>query len=56
MWVGGQCHASAALTPGKGPGTRCTGGWVGPGAGTDGCGKSGFDPQTGQPAVSRYTN
>jgi len=34
--VGGQCHASAALPPGKRPGT----GWVGPRAGLDGCGKS----------------
>jgi hypothetical protein len=31
MGVSGQRHASAALYPrGKGPGTHCTGGWVGP--------------------------
>jgi len=28
------------LTPGKDPGTNCTGGWVGLRAGLDGCGKS----------------
>ena len=28
------------LPPGKRPGTNCTGGWVGPRAGLDGCGKS----------------
>ena len=39
MRVGGQLHASAALTPGKRHGTRCIGGWVGPRAGLDGCGK-----------------
>ena len=31
--------------PGKEPGTHCTGGWVGPKAGLDGCGK--FLPLTG---------
>jgi len=34
------------------PGTHCTGDWVGPKAGLDGCGKShpspGFDPRTVQ--------
>ena len=40
MGVGGQHHAPAALSPGKRPGTHCIGGWVGPRAGTDGCGKS----------------
>ena len=30
--------ALAAFHPGKGPGTRGTGGWVGPTAGLDGCG------------------
>jgi hypothetical protein len=39
MGVGGQLHAPVALTPGKRPGTQCTGGWVGPRAGLDGCGK-----------------
>ena len=39
--VGGQRHAPAALPQGKGPGTDCTGVWVCPTAGLDGCGKSG---------------
>ena len=39
-WVVGQRHAPATLLPGKRPGTHCTGGWVGPRAGLDGCGKS----------------
>ena len=37
MGVGSQHHAPAALPPGK---THCTGGWVGPRTGLDGCGKS----------------
>ena len=41
-------------------GTHCTGGWVGPTAGLDRCGKSrpppGFDPRTVQPVASRYTD
>ena len=37
---GGQRHALAALYPQKRPGTHCTGGWVGPRAGLDRCGKS----------------
>ena len=41
-------------------GTHCTGGWVGPTAGLDRCGKSrpppGFDPRTVQPVANRYTN
>jgi len=40
MGVGGQRHVPAALPPGKRSGTHCTGGWVGPRAGLDGCGKS----------------
>ena len=36
----GQRHAPAALCPLEGPGTHCTGGWVGPRAGLDCCGKS----------------
>ena len=36
---GGQLHAPAALPPGKLPVTHCIGGWVGPRAGLDGCGK-----------------
>ena len=38
--VSGQRHAPTALLPGKRPGTHCIGGWVGPRAGLDGCGKS----------------
>ena len=42
------------------PGTRCTGGWVGPRTGLDGCRKSlpptGFDPRNVQPVASRYTD
>jgi hypothetical protein len=38
MDVGGQRHGPAAL-PQERPGTRCTGGWVGPRAGPVGCGK-----------------
>jgi hypothetical protein len=30
MGVGSQRHAPAALPAAKGPGTHCTGGWVGP--------------------------
>ena len=33
--VGGQHHAPAALSPGQSPGSRCTGGWVGPRASLD---------------------
>jgi hypothetical protein len=40
MGVGGECHATAALTSGKRSGTHFTGGWVGARAGLDGCGKS----------------
>ena len=58
MGVGGQRHAPAALPPRKRPGTRCIGGWVGPRAGLDGCGKisppPGFEPRTVQPVASRY--
>jgi hypothetical protein len=58
--VGGQRHALAALHPGKRPSTHCTGGWVGPKAGLDGCGKSrrplGSDPRTVQAVASRYTD
>ena len=39
MRVGGQRHAPVALPPER-PGTHCIGGWVGPRAGLDGCGKS----------------
>jgi hypothetical protein len=48
------------LHPWERPGTLCIGGWKGPRAGLDGCGKfrpkSGFDPRTVQPIVSRYTD
>ena len=49
----------AALLPGKTLRTHCIGGWVGPRAGLDGCGKSrppppGFDPQTFQHVTSLY--
>jgi hypothetical protein len=48
------------LYPRKGPGSQCTGGWVGPRAGLDRCGKSrshmDFDPLTVQPVASRYTD
>jgi hypothetical protein len=37
--VGGQQNAPVALPPGKRPGNHCIGGWVGPRAGLDGCGK-----------------
>jgi hypothetical protein len=39
MGVGGQRQAPAAL-PRERPGTRCTGGWVGPRACLDRCGNS----------------
>jgi len=37
MGVGGERHAPAALHPRKKHGTHFIGGWVGPGAGLDGC-------------------
>ena len=40
MGMCGQHHAPAALPPGKRPGTRCVGCWVGPRTGLDECGKS----------------
>ena len=56
----GSRHAPAARYPWERPGTHCTGGWVGPRAGLDRCGKSrpppGFDPRTVQPVASRYTD
>jgi hypothetical protein len=60
MGVGGQHHAPAALLPGKRPDTHCIGGWVGPRAGLEVCGKSrpppGFDPWIAQLVASRYTD
>jgi hypothetical protein len=57
MWLGGQRHAPAALSPGNELGTHCIGGSVGPRVGQDGRGKSrslqGFDPQTFQPEASQ---
>ena len=48
------------LYPRERPGTHCIGGWVGPRAGPDGCGKSRpppvLDPRTVQPVASRYTD
>ena len=48
------------LYPRERNGSHCIGGWVGPSAGLDGCGKSrpppGFDPRTVQPVASRYTD
>jgi hypothetical protein len=38
--VRGQRHTPAARYPRERPGTHCTGGWVGPRAGLDRCGKS----------------
>ena len=56
--VAGQPHTLAALSLGKRPSAHFTGGWVGPKAGLDGCGKSrfppGFDPRTVQPVTRRY--
>jgi hypothetical protein len=56
----GQRHAPAAFYRRERPGTYCTGGWVGPRAGLDMCGKPrpplGFDPRTVQPVASRYTD
>ena len=42
MKVGVQRHAPAALSQ-EGPGTHCTGGWIGSRAGLDGRGK--YRPQ-----------
>jgi hypothetical protein len=40
MGLFGLRYAPASLTPGNGPDVHCTGGWVGRGAGLEGCGKS----------------
>jgi hypothetical protein len=40
MGVGGQPHTLATVPLGKRPSTHFIGGWVGPRAGLDGCGKS----------------
>ena len=39
-WGGGVSTTPRPLYPRERPGTHCTGGWVGPRAGLDGCGKS----------------
>jgi len=56
--VRGQSYTPAKFYPWERPGTHCTGGWVGPRAGLDKCGKyspsPGFDPQTVQPVATRY--
>jgi len=58
--VSGQRYALAALYLRERTGTHCTGGWVGPRAGLNRCGKSrpppGFDPRTVQPVASHYTD
>jgi len=55
-----RVEGSASPYPLERPGTHCTGGWVGPRAGLDRCGKSrplpGFDPRTVQPVGSHYTD
>jgi len=40
MGFGGHRHGPVALPPLKRPGTHFTGGWLGPRAYLDGCGKS----------------
>ena len=48
------------LYPRERPGTHCIGGWVGPTAGLDGCGKfcrpPGFEARTVHLVASRYTD
>ena len=57
-WVANA--TSRPLYPRERPGTHCIGGWVGPIADVNRCGKSrpppGFDPRTVQPVGSRYTD
>jgi len=58
MGVGGQRHSPAALYPRERPGAHSMGGWVGPRADLDGCGKylphRGVDPRTVQAVANRY--
>ena len=60
MGMGGQCHAPAALPPGKTRYQFYIGGWVGPRAGLDWCGKShpppAFNPLNVQFVASRYAD
>jgi hypothetical protein len=58
----GQRHVLAALTPVKGPGTHCRGGWF-PGLVYTGMENrrtsrrpSRFEPRTAQTAATRYTD
>jgi len=57
MEVGGQRHVPADLIR-ENPGIHCIGGWMGPRAGLDGCGKSlhspGIEPRAVHPVTSRY--
>jgi len=54
----GQHHTPAALYPWEIPGTHCTGGWAGPRAGLDRCGKSRSHrdsiPRPSNPSQSLY--
>ena len=56
----GSASRPGLSLPRERPGTHCTGGWVGPRAGLDRCGKShpppGFDPRTVHPVSSHYTD
>jgi len=56
----GKRHPQAALYPRERAGIHCIGGWAGPRAGLDRCGKyrppPGFDPRTVQLVASRYTD
>jgi hypothetical protein len=57
--VDGRHNAPTILTPGK-TRTQCTGGWVGPKVGLEGCGKISpqleFDPRAVQSVAGRYTD
>ena len=59
-WVGGQCHAPAALPPGKRPVTHCIRGRGAPGTVWMGAENlappPGLDPRTVQPVTSRCTD
>ena len=56
----GSASRPGRTLPRERPGTHCTGGWVGPKAGPDRCGKSrsspGFDTRIVQAVASRYTD